>query len=296
VATSLLTLPRASFPALSRSQIAVAGITTLAFGVLFSRPMVLLAQDWWSNPEAGHGLLLAPLSLWLAWRSGIRDGAKGNAILGILTLLAAVGVRYLSGLAAEMFTMRMSMIMGLGGIVIYYYGFRQLLHWWLPFSLLTLSVPIPELLLSRIALPLQLKASEIGTALLQWRDVPVMMAGNVIRIPGHELFVAEACSGLRSLTALLSLALLTGGLMLNYPLSRIALILLAVPVAVAINGVRVFLTAFLVFFVSPELGQGFMHLTEGWLMFVIALGILASMAFGLSSAESFYRKLRGANA
>jgi exosortase len=258
--------------------------------------MVLLAQDWWSNPEAGHGLLLAPLSLWLAWRSGIRDGAKGNAILGILTLLAAVGVRYLSGLAAEMFTMRMSMIMGLGGIVIYYYGFRQLLHWWLPFSLLTLAVPIPELLLSRIALPLQLKASEIGTALLQWRDVPVMMAGNVIRIPGHELFVAEACSGLRSLTALLSLALLTGGLMLNYPLSRIALILLAVPVAVAINGVRVFLTAFLVFFVSPELGQGFMHLTEGWLMFVIALGILASMAFGLSSAESFYRKLRGANA
>jgi exosortase len=119
-----------------------------------------------------------------------------------------------------------------------------------------------------------------------------MMNGNVIRIPGHELFVAEACSGLRSLTALLSLALLTGGLMLKYPLSRAMLVLLALPVAVAINGVRVFLTAFLVFFVSPELGQGFMHLTEGWLMFLVALSILAGLAWTLGAGEALIARYK----
>lgn len=258
--------------------------------------MTLLAQDWWSNPEAGHGLLLAPLAVWLAWRSGIRADAKGNLTVGILLLTGAIAIRYLSGLAAEVFTMRMSMIMAAGGIIVYFAGVRQLLHWWLPLSLFTLSVPLPEILLGRIAMPLQFKASQIGTALLEWRDVPVRMNGNVIRIPGHELFVAEACSGLRSLTALLSLALLTGGLMLKYPASRALLILLAIPVAVLINGVRVFLTAFLVYFVSPELGQGFMHLTEGWLMFLVSLTILGGMAWTIGATEAMIARRRASHA
>lgn len=292
MATSLLSFPRTALPAISRAGAITASVTALAFAVLFARPMMLLAQDWWSNPEAGHGLLLAPLAVWLAWKSGIRPDATGNAVVGVLLLLGAIAVRYLSGLAAEMFTMRMSMVMAIVGIIVYFYGLRQVLRWWLPLSLFTLSVPLPEILLGRIALPLQFKASQIGTALLQWRDVPVIMTGNVIRIPGHELFVAEACSGLRSLTALLSLALLTGGLMLNYPFSRLMLVLLAVPVAVAINGVRVFLTAFLVYFVSPEFGQGFMHLTEGWLMFLVALSILAGIAFAISSGERIFTGFR----
>lgn len=292
MATSLLSVPRAFAVSISRGAAITAGATAFAFAILFARPMALLAQDWWSNPEAGHGLLLAPLAAWLAWRSGIRPDATGNAVTGTLLLVGAVLLRYLSGLAAELFTMRMSMVMGMAGIIIYFFGLRQVLRWWLPLSLFTLSVPLPEILLGRIAMPLQFKASQIGTALLEWRGVPVMMNGNVIRIPGHELFVAEACSGLRSLTALLSLALLTGGLMLRYPMSRAVLVLLAVPVAVIINGVRVFLTAFLVFFVSPELGQGFMHLTEGWLMFVVALSILAGMAWALSAGERIFGDLR----
>lgn len=271
-------------------------ITAVLFAILFAKPMLLLAQDWWSNPEAGHGLLLAPLSVYLAWKSGVREGAKGNPPVGIALLLGSVAVRYLSGLAAELFTMRMSMVMAMVGLIIFYFGIRQVIRWWLPLSLFVLSVPLPEILLGRIALPLQFKASQIGTALLEWRHVPVMLTGNVIRIPGHELFVAEACSGLRSLTALMSLALLTGGLMLKYPASRALLAFLALPIAVIINGVRVFLTAFLVFFVSPELGQGFQHLTEGWLMFIVALSILAGFAYLISTGEGFILRRRDADA
>jgi hypothetical protein len=41
-------------------------------------------------------------------------------------------LRYLSGLAAELFTMRLSLLMGAAGLVLFWYGWRQLLHWWLP--------------------------------------------------------------------------------------------------------------------------------------------------------------------
>ena len=84
-----------------------------------------------------------------------------------------------------------------------------------PLALLVLSIPLPVVVVGSLALPLQLKASQLGAALLRWRHVPVAVAGNVIHLPGRSLFVTEACSGLRSLTALVALGVLTGGLWLR---------------------------------------------------------------------------------
>ena len=264
-------------------------LTAVAFAVLFAKPFALLLRDWWTNPEAGHGLLLAPVALWLVWKRGLLAQAAPAPVLGLSILVTAVLIRGVSELAAELFTMRGSLILAAIGLVVYFRGFRQVLAWWLPIVLLTLSIPLPELVTSTIALPLQFKASALGAALLEWRDVPVLLSGNVIHIPGHQLFVTEACSGLRSLNALLSLGVLIGGLWLRFPLSRVLLILIAIPVAIAINGVRVFLTGFLVFFVSPKLGQGFMHLSEGWLLFLVSLLLIGAVAFVIGALERRFR-------
>ena len=264
--------------------------TGILFAVLFVRPALLLAGDWWNNPEAGHGLLLTPVALWLAWKARIRPGARSNLTAGVAILVFAVLLRFAAGLAAELFTMKASMLFALVGLVTAYWGFRQVLHWWLPFTLLALAIPLPELILNAVALPLQFKASQIGAALLKARDIPVLLAGNVIRVPGHELFVAEACSGLRSLTALLSLSILLGGMLLRMPITRVFLVAIAIPIAVLINGVRIFLTGFLILFVSPDAADGFMHTTEGWAMFVIAFAILGVVAWGASWLENRFMR------
>jgi exosortase len=275
-------------PAARVQRLLPVALTAVAFVLLFAQPMYLLVRDWWTLPEAGHGLLLAPVAIWLAWKSGIRRDATGDVLLGIAMLVVAVLVRYLAGLAAELFSMRASFVLALGGLTVYYYGFRQLLRWWLPFLLACLAIPLPELVTQAVALPLQFKASQMGAALLRWREIPVLLTGNVIRIPGHELFVTEACSGLRSLTALLSLAVLMGGLMLRLPVLRILLVALAIPIAIGINGVRVFLTGFLVYFVSPALGEGFMHVTEGWLLFIVSFSSVAVIAWAGTVAERWW--------
>lgn len=270
--------PRVPLPALA--------VTALAFVFLFAKPAALLARDWWTNPEAGHGLLLAPVALWLAWRTGVDERvARPNLALGVPLLVGAVLLRYVSGLAAELFTMRFSMLAAAGALVVCYFGFRQLVRWWLPFTLLLLSIPLPEIVLSALALPLQFRASQMGAKLLAMRNIPVLLQGNVIHLPTQTLFVAEACSGLRSLTALLSLGVLLSALVLRHPVSRVLLVLMAIPVAIVVNGVRVFLTGFLVYFVSREFGSGFMHATEGWLLFVVAFAILAALAWLLSRLE-----------
>lgn len=263
-----------------------------AFAVLFAEPFALLLRDWWNDPEAGHGLLLGPVAVWLAWKSRRGVALKPAHGWGVAILVGAVVLRYLSSLAAELFTMRMSMVFALAGLVVYFAGWARLRAWWLPFTLLVLSIPLPAVLVGTIALPLQFQASRIGAALLEMRGIPVRLDGNLILLPGHRLFVTEACSGLRSLTALLSLGVLAGGLWLRYPISRLGLVMSAIPVAVLLNGVRVFLTGFLVFFVDPKLGEGFMHMTEGWAMFVIAFAILGGFAWAIAWLENRYAARR----
>jgi exosortase len=253
-------------------------LTAVCFAILFAKPAASLVKDWWTNPEAGHGLLLAPVAIWLAWKKGLLPSFRPAPILGLALLVLAVMIRGVADLAAELFTMRASLVLAALALIIYFRGMRQVAAWWLPIALLALSIPLPELITSALALPLQFKASALGTKLLEWRNVPVLLSGNVIRIPGHQLFVTEACSGLRSLSALLSLAVLMGGLWFRLPITRVLLILVAIPVAIVINGVRVFLTGFLVYFVDPKLGEGFMHLTEGWLLFLVSLLLIGITA------------------
>ena len=124
------------------------------------------------------------------------------------------------------------------------------------------------------------------------RQVPLRLSGNVLQLPGRTLFVTEACSGLRSLTALLALGVLIAGLWLRLPVLRVLLVLLAIPIAVLLNGVRVFLTGFLVHFVDPRMGDGFMHMTEGWVMFVIAFALLGGIAWLLIQAERLWKVVR----
>ena len=265
-------------------------VGAIAFAIAFARPAWTLGRDWMTDPEAGHGLLLAPLALYLAWRSGVPERGRGRPVAGLVVLAGSLLLRCLSGLAAELFTMRVSMLGALVGLVIYAYGWGQLKRWWLPAALLLLSIPLPALVTASLALPLQLQASKIGAALLSWRRVPVMLAGNVINLPGRSLFVTEACSGLRSLTALIALGVLIGGLWLRTPWMRALLVLAALPVAVLLNGIRVFLTGYLVFFVDPEMGDGFMHLTEGWIIFLVAFAILGGVGWVLAGTERILKR------
>lgn len=274
------------FPNL-RKLTAPAIIAGLLFLVAFGEPLVTLFRDWWSDPDSGHGLLLGPIAVWLAWKRGIRQGAEGQVGLGLLVLAGAVLLRYLSGLAAEQFTMRASLLGALLAFTVYQWGVRQVRHWWLPYALLLLSVPLPDVILGSLALPLQFRASEWGAALLELRHVPVRLAGNVIHLPGRSLFVTEACSGLRSLTALLALGLLVAGLWLRRPWARALLVLSAIPVAMVLNAVRIFLTGFIVFFIDPRLAEGFMHMSEGWAMFVVAFAILGGFAWTLGTFETW---------
>ena len=260
----------------------------LAFVFLFYVPAATLLRDWWNDPEAQHGLLLGPVAFYLAWKKGLGKDLTPQPLLGLILLTGAVLLRYASALAAELYTLRLSLVGALFALVVFQWGFKQAVRWWLPFTLLFLSIPLPQVILSSIAFPLQLRASRLGAMLLEIRDIPVRLEGNLINIPGQTLFVSEACSGLRSLTALVSLGVLLAALWLRSPFTRVALLIFVIPIAMLVNGIRVFLTGYLVYFVDPSMGEGFMHMTEGWGLFLVALIITGVVTAGLSYLEGLW--------
>jgi exosortase len=279
-----LAIPRAD-------EAAPLALTAVGFAVLSFYPLTTLVRDWWQSAEPGFGLLLTIVALWLAWRAGRNPAARAQPALGVAILVAGVLLRYASGVATEFFTLRVSVLAVLVGLTVFHAGVRQVLHWWLPFALVFLSIPLPELVTQSLAMPLQVKASQLGVALLEMRHVPVRLSGNVIRFPGHELSVAEACSGLRSVTGLLGVTVLCGTLLLRTLAGRSLLLLSVIPVAIVVNGLRVFFTGFLIVFAEPALGTGFMHVTQGWLLFLVTLAALGVVAAMVLIAE---RRLRGA--
>jgi exosortase len=139
---------------------------------------------------------------------------------------------------------------------------------------LLLAIPLPTILFNQITFPLQIFASTLSSDLLQWVGVPVLREGNVIQLPAMPLEVAEACSGIRSLLSLFTIAVIYGYFFERATWRRVVLALSAVPIAIAANVVRIFGTGLCVQYWNPDKAMGFFHEFQGWLMFLVSLSCL----------------------
>src|SRR6266480_6673242 len=135
-------------------------------------------------------------------------------------------------------------------------------------------IPIPAIVFNQITFPLQLLASKVAATVLPLLGVPVLREGNVINLPAMVLEVAEACSGIRSLLSLATLAIIYGYLMESRISIRVILALASLPIAIAANSLRIVGTGLLVQYWDPQKAEGFFHLFSGWLIFVISLLML----------------------
>ncbi len=99
---------------------------------------------------------------------------------------------------------------------------------------------------------------------------PILREGNVLILPGMQLEVVEACSGIRSLMSLLALAAGFGYVMERSAVARWILFLAMVPLAIVSNGTRVMITAIMANYLGPKAAEGFMHEMSGWVIFVVA--------------------------
>jgi exosortase len=260
------------------------GITLLALaGWLYAPILIRLVMQWWSDPNFSHGFFVPAFSLFLLWqdRFRLRQIQPAPSLWGLPVIVIAMCILILGVFGAELFLSRMSLIMLIAGLTIFFMGWEVLRTILFPLLFLVLMVPLPAIVFSQITFPLQILASKLSAGLLPLLGVPVLREGNVINLPTMPLEVAEACSGIRSLLSLTTLAIMYGYLLEKRVAIRVLLALASVPIAVAANGLRIVGTGLLVQYWDPDKAEGFFHAFSGWLIFVVSLLMLFILHQGL---------------
>ena len=244
--------------------------------VLYQRIGVKLVSDWYNFPDSSHGLLIPFFVVFLLWDKRrlleavpLRPSWKGVPLVALGLLVLLLGV-----FGADLFLSRASFVMLAAGVVWALFGSAMLRELRFVLFVCCLGIPLPTLLLNQITFPLQLLASNVSATLLPLAGVPVLRDGNVIQLPAMSLEVAEACSGIRSLMSLFTVAVIYGYFMERSTARRVILAVASIPIAVVANSARIFGTGLCVQYWDPEKAMGFFHEFSGWLIFLVSLACL----------------------
>jgi len=275
-ASDFTPLPQAAPQLALRGAWWQAAVLAALLGWLYLPILSRLASQWWHDPDFSHGFLVPLFSLFVLWRRRSQLSALRQAPSwwGVPVLLLALAMLVVGVLGAELFFSRISLLVLIAGLVIFFLGWQQFRAVLFPLCFLVLMVPIPSILFNQITLPLQMLASKAAASILALLGIPVLREGNIIQLPAMALEVARACSGIRSLLTLLTIAIGYAFVRETRLWIRLALALSAVPIAIAANSLRIVGTGLMVEYWSPEKAEGFFHLVSSWVVFGMSLALL----------------------
>jgi exosortase len=273
-------------------------------GFVYAAVLAKLGRDWWTDENYSHGLLVPFVMAYLLWdeRDFFVKAAKRPAWWGLGWVGAALAMLWLGVAGAELYLQRLSLLVMLAGVTLYFWGPAALRWVAMPLFLLWLALPVPAIIFNRVAFPLQLFASQCAVGAMRGLDIPVVRQGNVIELlprgaaETKKLEVAEACSGIRSLMALVTLAAALAYLtrpgrgqqtssswretLTSYSFWRgVFIVASAVPIAIAANALRVSGTGILAHRYGTRVAEGFFHSFSGWAVYVAALVMLLAVTW-----------------
>jgi|SRR5688572_10522999 exosortase len=260
------------------AALALLGSFALAYADVFR----WLLTDWQLDGDYSHGLLIVPVAAYLAYerRHALRDTPRNPSWTGLIILACSLGLLVVGTLSSQFLT-RVSIVTTVIAALVYVLGWRHVRVLAFPIAFLLLMIPPPEIVFNRVTGSLQLVASSFAEQVLVGWDIPVFRAGNVLNLPRINLDVAEACSGIRSLTTLVAFGALYGNYALPTAWQRWALIVMTVPIATVANGLRVAGTGLTAYYYGLETATSFFHTFSSLVVFLIALVALPLVSWCL---------------
>ena len=248
-------------------------VAVAAFVVLvYQETLVALWRTWETNPNYSHGYLIPPVVAFLLWRDRRRYFAArergsmfGLVLIGLALLGHIVSIR-----AGVFMTQGYSLVLLLFGLSLLFHGRRATRTVWFPLGYLVLMLPMPPYLMNVIAFRLKVFAARAGSGIAVKLGIPLARSGMTIHIPAGSLRIADPCSGLRSLIALVALGALFAYLSRGKTWKRLVLFASAVPLAVFANVIRIAVLCVVANIWGIDAALGFFHDFSGLLLFMIA--------------------------
>ncbi len=268
------------------SAIIKVAVIALLFAGVNWRQFPILFGTWRHNPNWSHGFVIPLFSLYLLYarREDLLTATRRVFIWALPMVILSIVLIIISYYPIRTYWFcQLAMIALLFWLVWYLAGTKVIRVTWLPILFLIFALPIPSILYSRIAVPLQNFAAGFSAAILQIFGVLIDVTASQLMITSmdgnrHALTIAEACSGVRSLMAFMALGVAWAYLEIRPIWQRIVLVVSAVPIAILCNVFRVTITSSMYVIDKPELGQDFMHEFTGILMLIPAVGMFWALS------------------
>jgi len=263
------------------------GLWTVLCGLIFLKPLKILALYSLHNDNASHILLIPVIAAWLLYADRFKI-SRTCAFDYLPALLFAVPAVLLGGLALEFPFVSLSigsLILFLAAGYIAVFGRISAKQTWFPFAFLAFAIPLPEALLDRVIYALQYTSATVAGWIFDWSGVPVLREGFVFYLPGLSIEVAKECSGIRSSMALLILALLLAHFAFTRFWKKVVFVVAGLVTMVLKNGVRIATLTILANYVDRDFLFGRLHHQGGIVFFLIGLGLLLPVYWFLRRGE-----------
>jgi exosortase D (VPLPA-CTERM-specific) len=250
-------------------------ITTVPFLRVLSQLLVV-----WGSPEYSHCVIIPLVSAFLIWRerAALTRTRFDGSWLGFAVLLAGAGLWAIGELSTIWTIEQYGFLVTVYGLVLALVGPEVFRRLWMAMLILVFTIPFPVFFTNSLSLHLQLLSSALGVAVIRLFDIPVYLDGNLIDLGVYKLQVAEACSGLRYLFPLMTLAFIVTYFFRASFWKRALLFLASIPVAVLMNSLRIGLIGVTVEYWGQKAAEGVLHYFEGWVVFMVSIGLLLLLA------------------
>jgi exosortase len=260
---------------LARHRLAL--LALVAGCLLLFFPTIRVLISYCAGDEDFSYCLLIPFlsgGIFFANRKSIASLPAGTSWAGLSLAAVSFGLFALGYLWTFNVLQRVGMLGSAIGLAVFLLGSGMVRRHPFPFAYLVLTIPVPFFLYQKVSFSLQMLATRLSASLLGLAGVPIAEKGNILQVGGKDFFVAEACSGIRSLLAILSVAILFAYVFRSGLLPGIILVSTAVPVTILVNVLRIFLTGWIWSRFGFDLTLGAIHDSMGMILFCVSLTFL----------------------
>ncbi len=246
-------------------------------------------EDRWRSASSyySHGYLVPFITVFLIWRrrSCFQETTFSSSTLGIVLFSTGALIQIASAFMRIYFTSGFSFILVLLGIVFFLFGKdvgKKLLF---PILFLTAMIPMPLAAIAALSLKMKLFAAGSAMSIINLAGVPAVQEGSKIFFSDCSIVVADICSGLKSLIALISFGALFAYMssLLNY--TKPILFIASIPAALMANIIRILIICMVANTWGSEIATGLVHDITGILIFVIAFILLFALGSGLRRVD-----------
>ena len=266
-----------------KEVIILVGLAALLIAMYWGGINELLTR-WDRQEEYSHGYLLPLIALFFAWHRlpitrKMHDAPSwAGPLLAIITI-----IMYIVGeLSALYILVHYAIILSIITFIVASSGWRVLNEFKAAIAVLIFAIPLPYFIEASLTAQLQLISSKIGVEFIRFCGIPAFLEGNIIDLGSYKLQVVEACSGLRYLFPLLSLAFISAYMYQDAMWKRVLIFISAIPITVFMNSFRIGLVGLFVEYYGIEAAEGFMHDFEGWVIFMACMALLLFEIYLLS--------------